>query len=405
MRILFVTASLPYPPASGGLLRIYGLMHGLHQQGHRLTLISFDDGKLRAEETPLAAMCERIVTVTPKSRTKIDRLRDLIFSSQPDIARRFYSGEFAVRLRELLNSQQFDLVQFEGIEAVCYLPLVRTVQPKAKTCFDTFNAEYVLQRGIFEVDRQTVKRWPAAIYSYIQSRRIRRFEGEMCRMATCVIAVSPEDAELLAPFRPDRKVYTVPNGIFVNDYANSVKFLDLGENALVFTGKMDYRPNVDAALWFADHVLPLVQKQVPQAQFYIVGQQPHPRLDMLRQRPGVHLTGWVDSTQPYLHSAAVYVAPLRMGSGTRLKLLEAMASGCAIVATTAASAGLHPDAKQGMIVVDDEGAMAGAIVRMLQNPQQSEALRHEAKRLVQQYYDWSVLIPRLLDAYKDAGIG
>ncbi|MDX1991603.1 MAG: glycosyltransferase [bacterium] len=405
MRILFVTASLPYPPASGGLLRIYGLMHGLHQRGHQLTLISFDDGKVKAQDTHLATMCERVITVPPKTRTKLDRLRDLIFSSQPDIARRFYSDEFATRLTELLNSQRFDLVQFEGIEAVCYLPLVRQIQPTTKTCFDTFNAEYVLQRGIFEVDRQTVKRWPAAVYSLIQSWRIKRFEAEMCRTATCVIAVSPEDGELLAPFRPDRKVYTVPNGIFVDDYANSTRDVNLGANALVFTGKMDYRPNVDAALWFADHVLPLVQKQMPQVQFYIVGQQPHPRLDILRQRPGVHLTGWVDSTRPYLHSAAVYVAPLRMGSGTRLKLLEAMASGCVIVATSAASAGLHPEAKQGMIVMDDEGAMAQAIVGMLQNPQQLETLRHEAKRLVRQYYDWSVLIPRLLDAYKDAGIG
>lgn len=405
MRILILTVNFPYPPASGGLLRIYGLLHGLHHAGHHLTLMSFLDPEMAAQHTPLAALCQAIITVPPQPRTRRDRLKGLVTSRQPDIARRFYTEAFAARLRDLLAEQTFDLVQFEGIESVCYLPTVRQSQPTAKLCFDTFNAEYVLQRGIFDIDRRSLRRWPAAAYSYIQSRRIKRFEGEMCRRADCVVAVSPEDADHLRGFRADQQVFVVPNGLFVEDYQQPPSPIDLGEHALVFTGKMDYRPNVDAALWFVEQVLPLIRQQVADVQFYIVGQQPHPRLDPLRKAPGVHLTGWVDSTRPYLHAAAVYVAPLRMGSGTRLKLLEAMAAGCAIVATSAASDGLRSEAKQGMIVVPDAAAAAAAVLQLLQQRETQIPLRERARTLVRQYYDWSVLIPGLLDAYKASGIG
>lgn len=405
MRILFVTASLPYPPASGGLLRIYGLLHGLKRAGHQLSLLSFLEHPINPADTPLADLCETIMTIPPVRRSKSDRLRDLLLTAQPDIARRFYSEAFAGKLREMLAAQAYDLVQFEGIESVCYLPIVRQTQPQVKCCFDTFNAEYILQRGIFRVDRRSIRRWPAAGYSWIQSRRIERFERTMCQLADCVIAVSPEDADFLRPFRPDGQVFVVPNGIFVDDYTIPLNTLDLGRNALIFTGKMDYRPNVDAALWFSERVLPLIRHQVPDAQFYIIGQQPHPRLDPLRQMPGVHLTGWVDSVRPYLAAADVYVAPLRMGSGTRLKLLEAMAAGCAIIATTAASDGLRSEAKTGMIVVEDAASAASAIVRLLQQPEARAQLGDRARALVRQYYDWSVLIPGLLDAYKVSRIG
>src|SRR5690606_23656791 len=115
---------------------------------------------------------------------------------------------------------------------------------------------------------------------------------------------------------------------------------DLGPCALIFTGKMDYRPNVDAMLWFASDILPQVRSIMPDVRLYVVGQKPHPRLEVLRDHDHIVLTGWVPEVTPYLHAAAVYIAPLRMGSGTRLKILEAMAAGCAIVATTLAAAGL-----------------------------------------------------------------
>lgn len=405
MRILIVTASLPYPPASGGAIRVYGIVRGLAESGHRVTLMALHDGSTPPEQTPLATLCEQIITELPPVRTRIQRLRDLLFSRQPDIARRLYSDAFAARLRDLLTRERFDLIQFEAIEAVCYLPVARAAQTNARIVFDTFNAEYVLQHVIYTIERTQIKRLPQAVYSWIQARRIERYEGAMCCLADAVLAVSPEDADALRRFRPDGHVPVVPSGIFVSDYTKPSAAVDLGPRALVFTGKMDYRPNVDAMLWFYEAILPHVRRELADVRLVIVGQQPHGRLDALRADPAVALTGWVDSVQPYLRGAAVYIAPLRMGSGTRLKLLEALATERAIVATTTAAAGLLPDVRAAMRIADDAAGFAAHITELLRAPDQRAALGAQARQAVSATYDWSAIIPRLLQVYEELGHG
>ncbi len=400
MNILLISGSVPYPPASGGALRVYGILKGL--RAHNLTLLTFDDGQ--SSPAGLAEFCH-VVTVPFPQRTRIQRLRDLLFSRQPDIARRLYSPVMAEHLRLLLTETTFDVIQVEGIEVACYLPLAKALQPQARLIFDTFNAEYVLQRVIFEIDRRELRRLPAALYSLIQAGRIRRFERAMCQLADAVIAVSEEDAEALRPFRADAQIPVIASGIFVDSYEAAQTAQDLGGDALVFTGKMDYRPNVDAMLWFGLSVFPAVRHHCPHVQLHIVGQMPHPRLDALRAVPGIHLTGRVDSVVPYLRGAAVYIAPLRMGSGTRLKLLEAMAARCAIVATTTAAAGLNAETRAAMKICDDPQEMAETIVQLLQDQAQCETLGAAANRAVRLHYDWAVLIPRLLAVYKDLGLG
>jgi polysaccharide biosynthesis protein PslH len=399
LRILILTASLPYPLASGGAIRTYGILKGLHDAGHDITLLSI--GEIDALATPLAEICQHIEVIAPPQRSKIERLKTLMLTSKADIETRFYSEDFKERLTHLIRQNDYDLIQFEAIEIGCYLPIVKQINPRAKLCFDTFNAEADLQRVIFEIDKQDFKRLPIALYSYIQSRRIQKYEGDLCRMADLVIAVSQEDHTLLSQYRNDNRTYIVPSGIFVDDYQIATQPVELGDDAIVFTGKMDYRPNVDAMLWFADSILP----QITDAHLTIVGQQPHSRIQHLPQRENISLTGWVDSVQPYLDAATVYIAPLRMGSGTRLKILEAMASGCAIVATSIAAAGLSDEAKSAMLIADDETVFANAVSALLQNPDKRAELGKCAKQMVRAHYDWSVLIPRLLNVYQEVRIG
>ncbi|MEO0562308.1 MAG: glycosyltransferase, partial [Chloroflexota bacterium] len=162
-------------------------------------------------------------------------------------------------------------------------------------------------------------------------------------------------------------------------------------------------PNVDAMMWFAAEVLPLITP-TSNVQLYIVGQKPHPRLASLRMNPNIEITGWVAEVQPYLHAADVYIAPLRMGSGTRLKMLEAMAAGCAIVATPTAAAGLSEEAKAHMVVTPDANAMAAAVRHLLTDANSRRQLGQEARAFVQNTYDWSVLVPRLLGVYQIMGL-
>lgn len=400
MRVLIVTMSLPYPPASGGAIRVHGIVEGLHKAGHDVTLLCFHDNPV---DFPNYI---RVETIRYEPRSIFKRLRTLLLSNRADIETRFFTSAFADRLTQILEKSAFDLIQFEGIEMACYLALVKAKATQAKLVFDTFNAEFELQRKIYEIDRTNPKRMLAAVYSFLQVRRIKFYEQRLMHLADATIAVSPEDIELLRPLHPDGKLYFIPNGIWVDRYQgdDEIPIEPPSPHTLVFTGKMDYRPNVDAVLWFIEAIFPAIKQAIPDAHLMIVGQQPHPRLNMLNPRPDVTITGWVESVLPYLQEASAYVAPLRMGSGTRLKLLEAMAAGCSIVATETASAGMIPEVKSGMIIQDDPAQFAEAVINLLKNPGKRHEVQEQNRALVREYYDWSALIPRLLRSYEALGL-
>lgn len=404
MHILLLTPSLPYPPHQGGALRNFGIIRGLFQAGHLITLVSFHPAGANGYG-PLEEYCARIEIVPPPPRTLANRLRDLVLSGAPDLAQRLASDAMRAALRRVLSETLFDVIQFEGLEMAIYLDLAREMQPKARLIYDAHNAEFALQSKIAEVESNHWRRLPAALYSRIQSRRIYHFEREVSRSADAVIAVSEEDAAELRAFRSDGRVYVLPNGIFTDAYSDPGQGLDLGEQILVFTGKMDYRPNVDGIRWFVDSILPEVHTRFPEARLYIVGQKPHSSLRTLSEKVSVEVTGWVPEVQPFLHAADVYIAPLRMGSGTRLKIMEAMAAGCAVVATPIAAAGLTEAARQTMLIAEDENGFADAVSSLLGDEAKREQLGKAAMQVVRQQYDWSALIPCLLATYRELGLG
>ncbi len=405
MHLLLLTPTLPFPAHQGGTIRNFGLIHGLHDAGHDVSLLSFHDGSVDPAATPLNDLCRRIVTVEPPTHSARARLLALPTTRKPDMVWQRDSPAFRAALERLLAEESFDLVQFEGLEMAGYLPVAREGQPKARLCYDAHNAEFALQETIYHVERANPLRLPFALYSWLQARRIARFERDVCAAVDCVITVSDEDAARLRPFRPQGSIGIVPNGIFADAYHNGRQHLDLGEHVLVFTGKMDYRPNVDGMRWFAAEILPKVVEQVPDARLYIVGQKPHRLLEPLREQKNIEITGWVAEVQPFLQAADVYVAPLRMGSGTRLKILEAMASGCAVVATTTAASGLTAETRAALMIADGAEPFAQAVTLLLKDPVRRGRLGAAGHDAVQRSYDWSVLIPCLLDLYRGIGLG
>jgi sugar transferase (PEP-CTERM/EpsH1 system associated) len=399
-RILFLTPQLPYPPNQGAALRNFGLINGLAGRGHQVGLLSFRESDQPAlEETPLADLCSPVVAVEVSPRSKLRRLRDLI-AGHADMARRLWSKAFSDSLAALLAAHGFDVVQMEGIEMAPYLPVVRQYAPSAVVVYDAHNAEYALQRRIAARDSKNVSRLWAALYSVVQARRLTRFETDTCRMVDHIFACSEADAELLGQLRHQTPITVVPNAIQVQAYQDdSLPTVELDRPALVFTGKMDFRPNIDAVLWFAEGILPLVRESVPEAHFTVVGQRPHARLDVLRDRPDVTLTGFVPDVRPYYRQADVYVAPLRMGSGTRFKLLEAMAMRCAVVSTRLGAEGIDVEHGRDMLLADKPEGFARAVVSLLNDPERRAELGANAAKVVQATYDWSAIIPRAESAY------
>lgn len=408
MRILVMTPDWPYPPHQGTALRNWQLLQAATSE-HEVHLLSL----AAAPPTPAAEQAVRAVTVSADwlpapQRSLRHRLATLMGTPLPDMARRLWSPALVERATDVIAAAQVQLVQAEGLE-VAGMALAATARARPRlsgrqvpVLYDDHNAEWLLQRSAALVDLRQPRRWLRMLYSLVQWQRLRRYEAGLIRAAALTTAVSPEDAHALSRLA-GRPVRVVSNGIAVDDWRH-VADVPLEQrvepNTLLFTGKLDYRPNVDALRWFCTAVLPRVRAQHPAARLLIVGRDPVPAVRALAG-PGVEVVGAVPDIQPYFARVAVYVIPMRMGSGARIKLLEAWAAGVPVVATTAGAAGLAGRADEHLLVADDPATLATQIGRLLVGPALGQRLAASGRALAAACYDWSVIRPQLLACYRE----
>ncbi len=395
-RILFLTSELPYPPEQGGSLRSYHLLRYAAAH-HAVTLLSFAERPRDTE--PLEQACTEVITVPAPKRGSADRLRTLMLSRRPDMADRLASPTYAQALERLVTSHSYDYIQVQSIEMAPYGLLVQEWlgDGAPKLVFDDFNAEYLLQWRALQADGHDPLRWPNALYSGLQWLRLRRYERHVCQRAGAVIAVSEADAAALRRLDDCLEPIVIPNGVDITRYQPLPPAPDeMGSPSVLFTGKMDFRPNVDAVLWFHRHVWPQVTLMHPEARFFVVGKRPHPRLEQLTYDPSVTVTGYVPDVRPYMAGADVFVVPMRMGGGTRLKLLEAMAAALPIVSTSMGAEGIEVTHGEHLLLADEAEAYAQAICDLLSDEVRRRALGQRAREHAQRW-DWSRITP-LLDA-------
>jgi sugar transferase (PEP-CTERM/EpsH1 system associated) len=404
-RILILTPQLPYPPqaltgfSQGTTIRNFNLIAGLCRR-HTVDLLTFHAPSDVGGAELLSPYCEQVVTAPPPARTLRRRGLDTLLRRAPDMALRLEAPTMHDRLAGLLRAGHYDILQVEGIEMAPYaLALEGTARPRL--IFDDHNAEYVLQKRAFTTDVRRPRRWVGAAYSLIQWRKLMSYERRICAAADAVVAVSEVDREALQQLAPGLEVTVVPNGVDLDFYRPGVTPPEpgLGPHSLVFTGKMDFRPNVDAVLWFVEEVLPLITAALPDACFYAVGQSPHERLATLAGHPSVVVTGRVPDTRPYIAGAGLYVVPLRIGGGTRLKVLEAMAMGQAMVSTRLGCDGFPFEDGREVRFADAPDAFAEAAIALLQDRDRAEALGRAARSYVETHYGWDVIVPRLEALY------
>jgi glycosyltransferase involved in cell wall biosynthesis len=425
-RLLFLAPQVPYPPHQGTTIRNYNLLANLAGD-YEIHLLCFQNSTDNPpDNSPLPHFCSVVEAVAaPAPRSLTSRAVKTLSSAVPDMGLRLASETFQARLGMLVERYRYDVVQIEGIEMAAYglwllqHPLWRNAQQKEnlptipigrpRLVFDDHNAEYVLQQRAWETDRLKLSRWHAAAYSLVQREKLRRYERQICQRADRVIAVSEADRDALVRLDPKLDITVIPNGVDLGYYAaysrgGDPQAPDYGPNALVFTGKMDFRPNVDAVIWFAQAILPLVRQQIPDAQFVIVGKEPHPRVQTLAGLDGVTVTGFVPDIRAHIAAAAVYVAPLRIGGGTRLKVLEALAMRSALVSTRLGCEGFPLTDGQEALLVDDAESFARAVVLLLRDPARRERLGEVGRRFVEATYGWPAIVPKLKAVYRELGV-
>ncbi len=405
MHLLLLTPQFPYPPHQGATLRNFHLLRGLATR-HTVDLFSL----LAPDDDPTAGpvrdWVRLLITAPQPQRSPRQRLRDMLTSPWPDMALRLWHPAAMAVLQDYLRHHRPDIIQVQGLEMAHYALQLPPQSAKPPIIYDAYNVEAVLQWRSFLADLRRPRRWLAAAYSAVQTFKLRRYEQRFIRHVRALTAVSAVDAALLRALAPDTPLAIVSNGVDMAAYDPNQPYpspYPFPGPHLVFTGKMDFRPNVDAALWFAEAVLPRLRAGGLRPHFWVVGRSPHPRLQRLRRWADITLTGAVADVRPYLAHADLFVAPLLAGGGTRLKLLEAMAMACPIVSTRIGAEGFPVRNGEEMALADTAADFAARCRHLLLHPDEARALGRRGRQLAARY-DWSHIVPRLESLYQELGL-
>jgi glycosyltransferase involved in cell wall biosynthesis len=389
LRVALVDEELPYPPTSGKRIRTLGLIERLARR-HQLTYVCHrnpdEDEAYRAVEHFAALGIRTLVVdrpVPPKSGPRFyARLAANLLSPLPYSVTSHTSRALVEALRDLAASEPIDLWHCEWTP---YAQALRGVAGRRVVM--AHNVESVIWQRYHETEANPLKRW----YIGRQWRKFVRFEREALSRADLTIAVSDLDA---GRFRDDlgvRRVAVVDNGVDT-DY-----FRPLGgprePATLLFLGSLEWRPNLDGVAQMLDHVFPAVRAQAPEAKLLLVGRNPPAWLRRV-VRPGVELHADVPDVRPFLARAGMLVVPLRIGGGSRLKILEALASGTPVVSTRIGAEGLHLDGRH-LSMCEDVAGMPAAVLDAIRDPQSAAHRTEAGRRRVLERYDWEVLADRL----------
>lgn len=386
LRILVISPSCPYPPTWGFAKRVFHLLENLALR-HRVTILSYVPANVPDDElSGLADHVHELVTVpSPVRDTLTKRVRQglSLLSPTPFHAAQFRDSTMQDALDALLAREQFDVVQLESSQ-VGWLRFPAGIP----VVVDEHNIESELLGRMGQTDASRLRR----LYNRWEYVRYRAYEERVWRSVAACAATSQRDADAFAAKCPKSPVVVVPNGVDPEEFRPSVQ--PTQPDTIIFTGLLAYRPNEDGIRWFLEEVLPIVRRARPQARMTVVGGGPEDLLDSLRG-PGVDVTGWVPDVRPLIDAAAVAVVPLRMGGGTRLKVVEAMSMSKAIVSTSLGAEGIDVVSGRHLELADDPQAFADAVVSLLDDPERGARLGSEARRLVEEEYSWATAAQRL----------
>ena len=402
LSILFVTPFLPSPPSFGAQRRLHELISGMAAL-HDVSVLSLVDPNENQEDAIRATeeYCRRVVTVSNPAYSgggARKRLRQLASLGSSHSYEWLGHNEEPLRAAlEQMLAHRYDVVHFElapmaGYAAACGLD--RHARPIL--CLDEHNIEYDIVRRTAGTEASALRR----AYSAIEWRKVRREERHAWSHLDGCTLTSARDQEMLLADEPTARTALVPNGVDVDFFRATPEAVPHKSQTLLFFGAIDYYPNTDAVLFFLHDVLPQLVARYPHLRLCIVGRKP-PESIVVQRSVDVEVTGVVDDVRPWLDSADVVIVPLRIGGGTRLKILEAMAMGKAVVSTTIGAEGLEVVPERDLLVADDAAAFVTQIGRLLDDPGLAKRIGASGRRLVTSRYSWKAAVEGMSKFYTD----
>jgi glycosyltransferase involved in cell wall biosynthesis len=394
MKVVIVNEGLAYPPTAGNWIRTLNLMLPLAKR-HEITYVcrgvADKEAVRRAREFyadhGIRAFISDDYPTAKKGAAFYGRLAANLFSSLPYSIATHNSPAVRRRILEIASTEAIDIWQFEG------LAYAQTLHGRdANTLVIAHNVESLIWQRLYETESNAVKRW----YIRHQWKKYERHEARVLQQATRVVAVTLEDAALLRARFGVEHPEVVDNGVDTEYFSSATDRSKANPKQILFLGSLDWRPNLDSVDLLLNRIFPSILKEEPTARLCIVGRNPPAALvRQARAHASVDLHADVPDVRPYLSRSGVMAVPLRIGGGSRLKIIEAIAAGLPVVSTRIGAEGLTFTPGRDLFVVEDADAMAPALLACMRDPAHAAEVAKSGRAVVDQRYDWSRLADRV----------
>jgi sugar transferase (PEP-CTERM/EpsH1 system associated) len=384
MRIFFVCRRVPFPPNRGDKIATFNEIRHLSAR-HEVHVFCLGDGSQDLDNIPGLRKYARSITAAPVNALTI-KLRALkaLLTGEPLSVAAFDEAKLHNAIRRKFDELRPDLI----IVYSCNVAQFAEHFPHVPRIMQFGDLDSLKWRQYAERSRIPLK-W---IYA-IEERRFLAYERRIARSFSYALVhtdVERRDFERLIPGVP---VTLVGNGVDLDYFRPGGEAKQPG--SIVFTGVMDYLPNVDAVVWFCNEILTVIRAEIPEANFTICGSRPAPAVRRLAKQKGVTVTGWVADTRPCLDRAEIFVAPLRMARGVQNKVLEALAMGLPCVTSIAAWSGTLIPEGEGILATDNPGEFAQHVVRLLRDPSWRAEMGRKARAAAEANYQWETQMSHL----------
>lgn len=394
MNVLYLSPRLPWPPRSGAKLRDYHFARCLGRET-ALTYAYFSpDGErtLTQKEMPF---CREILAVEKPASYGLRTVLAGLFGTTPLPVLNYRSARMTAALADVLTRSAVDVIHVDSPHMYQYAVNRGTLPDRIVVC-NWHNIESEAMARYASTVNSVARRW----YAQVTADKLRRLERQMLRDADGHIVCSEREREQLLRLVPDARIHVAENGVDTAFFQPRAGQLPTAVR-LVLVGTMDYFPNVDAAQLFVREIWPHVRRAFPEAILTIVGANPLPAVKELARTAGVSVTGTVDDVRPFYQDALAAVVPIRTGGGTRLKILEAMSTGTAVISTEVGAEGLAVTSEQDILFASqaDPASWVRQIAALCEQPERRSALLKNARALVVERYSWDRIGDALVDRY------
>jgi len=396
VRILMISAGCPLPADNGAKRRILASAVCLSQR-HHVTLISLrEDGSGSELDSDGNDVPWRQVIVDMPTRGRLITALKAFLSTKSYAQVKYWNKNFQSMLVNLTAAQQFDAI---WVHQLCMARYVEHIllrygggrrQNLPLIVLDQHNVDELYFKS-FLIAKANIA-WK--LYAFLEVLKAIRLQKKWYPLFDVILCVAPEDLRTTANYvSGNTEIWCTPNGVDL-DYFKPCEQAHFSEiqPVLVFGGSLDVTMNQDAVIWFSTKILPLIERHLPEIQFLIVGRQPPPEIQRLSKSERIMVTGTVADVRNYYRQAAVFVVPLRIGGGTKLKVLEAMAMALPVVTTTVGAQGLNVESGRHLFVADNPDDFAGRVLELLKDRKKAAQIGAAARRFVEQKYGWEAII-------------